>query len=246
MKFNIKQSGTKIEIIEALDGDYLDFNAVCADIANRDKTMVIEDIFISKDGITNLIPNGLANILSNLSYSEIIDKLLSDDSLKDYREKQKSVVAEKQKAEALDKQRILETAMETGGWDKVPEAIIKDAAAKIILSTSMFIAKREIAKEIDVLTYECAYGMNIFRDFFNSVRDVVGGRSGTVEKLLRDARITAMQGLREEALKIGADAVIAIDFDYSELSGGGKSGMLVAIASGTAVKLDAPSNSEVK
>lgn len=242
MQFNIKQTGTKIEIIEAFDGLYEDFNAVRADIANRDKKMVIEDIFLSKGGITYLIPSGLVNILSSLSYSEILGTLESDDSLKDNIEKQKASAVEKEKAESAKKLSILQSAMQTGDWDKVPEAIFKDATSKIILSTSMFIAKREIAKEIDVITYECAYGMNIFRDFFNSVRDVVGGRSRTVETLLRDARVTAMQGLREEALKIGADAVIAIDFDYSELSGGGKSGMLVAIASGTAVKLDALSN----
>ena len=41
---------------------------------------------------------------------------------------------------------------------------------------------------------------------------------------------------RQEAHALGADAVVGIDLDYSEISGGGKS-MLFLVASGTAVKL---------
>ncbi|MBC8549193.1 MAG: YbjQ family protein [Candidatus Brocadiales bacterium] len=106
----------------------------------------------------------------------------------------------------------------------------------MIVTTSMFVAGREIEREIDVITSECVFGMNIFRDMFAAVRDVVGGRSKASEKVLADAKKEAMNGLKEKAAKIGADAVIAIDLDYMEM-GGGKSDMLVSIASGTAVKL---------
>jgi len=41
--------------------------------------------------------------------------------------------------------------------------------------------------------------------------------------------------LRKEAFSLGANAVIGIDLDYSEISGGGKSGMLFIVISGTAV-----------
>ncbi len=43
--------------------------------------------------------------------------------------------------------------------------------------------------------------------------------------------------MRKEALIVGANAVIAIDLDYQEISGAGKLGMLMLVASGTAVKL---------
>lgn len=54
--------------------------------------------------------------------------------------------------------------------------------------------------------------------------------------MIRDARETCLNELKIEAHSLGADAVVAIDLDYSEISGGGKAGMLFLVASGTAVK----------
>ena len=79
--------------------------------------------------------------------------------------------------------------------------------------------------------------MNVFRDMFASVRDFFGGRSEATQKVLKDARTTCLSELQKEAFECGADAVIAVDLDYSEFSGGGKS-MLFLLASGTAVKLN--------
>ena len=77
--------------------------------------------------------------------------------------------------------------------------------------------------------------MNIFRDFFAGMTDFFGGRSKASQKVLRDARKNCLQELRLEAVNIGADGVLAVDLDYSEISGKGK-GMLFLVASGTAVK----------
>lgn len=89
---------------------------------------------------------------------------------------------------------------------------------------------------IEIITAECAFGMNVFRDFFATVTDIVGGRSGSTQKVLQDARKTCLNELRREAARLGADGVIAVKLDYSEFSGAGKS-MLFLVASGTAVKL---------
>jgi len=114
----------------------------------------------------------------------------------------------------------------------------RERSSNMVMTTSMFVANHEIEKEIDIITSECVYGMNVFRDIFAAVRDVVGGRSKASERVLADAREEAMKGLKEKAVKMGADAVIAVDLDYMEM-GGGRSEMLVSIASGTAVKLKA-------
>ena len=63
-----------------------------------------------------------------------------------------------------------------------------------------------------------------------------GGRSGSHQKALREARETCLEELAEEASGLGADAVVGVDLDYSEISGGGK-GMVLLVASGTAVRL---------
>ena len=78
--------------------------------------------------------------------------------------------------------------------------------------------------------------MNIFKDFFAGVSDFFGGRNKSTQGVLKDARKTVLYELKKEAHLLGANAVIGVDLDYSEFSGGGKS-MLFVVASGTAVIL---------
>jgi len=74
------------------------------------------------------------------------------------------------------------------------------------------------------------------RDILGSVRDIIGGRAGAYEESLREAREMALQELKEEAAKLGADAVIGIDLDYEVIGQGGS--MMMVSASGTAVVLE--------
>ena len=104
---------------------------------------------------------------------------------------------------------------------------------KVILTTAYVVSNREIDHEIEVITSECVYGMNVFRDVFAAARNIFGGRSDATQKILNDLRETCLYELKALAYDKGADAVIAIDLDYSEFSGG----MLFLVASGTAVKL---------
>ena len=109
-------------------------------------------------------------------------------------------------------------------------------AARIVLTTTATVPNREIREVVNIISAEVAVGMNIFKDMFSAVRDVVGGRAGSVQDTLRDLRNQALEELREEAARVGADAVVGVDLDYSEFSGGGRS-MLFIVANGTAVRL---------
>lgn len=109
--------------------------------------------------------------------------------------------------------------------------------ASIVLTTAYQVAGRTVAREVDIITAECVFGMNIFRDIFVGARDLFGGRSETTQKVLRDARKVVLEELRKEAFSIGADAVIAVDIDYQEMGSGGST-MLMIVASGTAVELE--------
>jgi len=113
---------------------------------------------------------------------------------------------------------------------------------KIMLTTEMSISL-PIEKRLEIITAEAVFGMNVFRDFFASVTDVVGGSSVATQKVLRGARITVLDQLKREAHEAGANAVIAVDLDYSEISGKGKS-MLFVVASGTAVILGSDAAAE--
>ena len=112
---------------------------------------------------------------------------------------------------------------------------LEDAINKVKLSTTPEYPNLKIDNVMGVITSECVFGMNLFRDMFAAVRDAVGGRSSASQKVLRDAKTTCLYELKREAHELGADGVIGIDLDYSEISGGGKS-MLFLVASGTAVK----------
>ena len=107
----------------------------------------------------------------------------------------------------------------------------------MILTTETLLTGYVITERLEIITAECVFGMNIFRDMFVGIRDFIGGRSKASQKVLRDACKASLAELRREALMVGADAVIAIDLDYSEISGDGRS-MLLVVASGTAVRAE--------
>lgn len=94
-----------------------------------------------------------------------------------------------------------------------------------------------VTDRLGIVTAECVIGMHLLKDAAMLFRDALGGRSKTMQKGLRDAREIALDELKAEAAALGADAVIGIDLDYSEIAGAGKS-MLFLVVSGTAVKLD--------
>ena len=78
--------------------------------------------------------------------------------------------------------------------------------------------------------------MNIFKDLFAGIRDIVGGRSEAVQKTMRDSRRTALYELKKEAHMVGANAVVGVDLDYMEMSSAGS--MVLLVASGTAVVIE--------
>lgn len=109
----------------------------------------------------------------------------------------------------------------------------RSAAIEAVLLTTETAPDLKITKRIEIVTAEVAYGMNIFKDLFAGVRDIVGGRSEAVQKTMRDSRRTALYKLKKEAHAVGANAVIGVDLDYIELSSAGS--MVLLVASGTAV-----------
>ena len=103
----------------------------------------------------------------------------------------------------------------------------------MILSTTHTIQSRPITAYKGIVVGEAIMGANIVRDFFASVTDVVGGRSGAYETKLKDAREEAMLELEERAAALGANAVVGIDLDYEVIG----DSMLMVSVSGTAVEI---------
>ena len=105
-----------------------------------------------------------------------------------------------------------------------------------ILLTTETAPNLKITKRIEIVTAECAFGMNAFKDLFAGVRNIVGGRSEAVQQTMRDSRRVALYELKKEAFEVGANAVVGVDLDYVELSSSGS--MVMLVASGTAVVVE--------
>lgn len=105
----------------------------------------------------------------------------------------------------------------------------------MILTTTNNIEGKPVQNYLGIVTSETIIGANIFKDLFAGIRDIVGGRSGTYEKVIDEAKQTAMAELVKKAQALGANAIIGIDLDFETVGSGGS--MLMVVATGTAVTI---------
>lgn len=112
------------------------------------------------------------------------------------------------------------------------------AASSVTVSTEALLADQS-AERLGIVSANCIYGGHLGKDMVSAWHDTFGGRSSSLERLFSQARDTALQELKIAALKLGADAVIAVQLSHQELAGGGKS-MVMVTATGTAVRLNPP------
>jgi uncharacterized protein YbjQ (UPF0145 family) len=105
----------------------------------------------------------------------------------------------------------------------------------MIISTTPTLEGKTIVEYRGLVTGQAVMGANFVRDFFASIRDIVGGRSGSYEKELRRARDLAVEDMAEEARAMGANAIVGVDLDYETV--GERGSMLMVSASGTAVTI---------
>ena len=103
----------------------------------------------------------------------------------------------------------------------------------MILSTTPQIEGHPIREYKGVVTGETIIGANVIKDFLAGIRDFVGGRSGSYESVLREAKDTSLKEMAERAQFMGANAVVGIDIDYETVGANGS--MLMVATSGTAV-----------
>ena len=104
----------------------------------------------------------------------------------------------------------------------------------MLMTTTSTLEGKQIVTYYGIASGETIIGANVFKDFFASIRDIVGGRSGSYEKVLREAKEIALREMCDQAERMGANAVIGVDLDYETV---GESGyMLMVTAAGTAVR----------
>ena len=106
----------------------------------------------------------------------------------------------------------------------------------MLVTTTHNVEGKRILEYKGLVAGEAILGANLFRDLFASIRDIVGGRSGSYEKVLNDARKPAVSEMTDKAEQLGANAVIGVDIDYETVGTNGS--MLMVTAAGTAVRIE--------
>lgn len=104
----------------------------------------------------------------------------------------------------------------------------------MIITTTQNIEGKEIVEYKGLVFGEVISGANILRDFLASITDIIGGRSKTYEKNINDARNHALKELKDNAQRLGANAVVGVSFEYQME---GTKDMFIVVATGTAVVL---------
>ena len=107
----------------------------------------------------------------------------------------------------------------------------------MLLTTTDVIQGAVIQSYLGIVTAEVVYGSNFLRDFLASIRDIVGGRTGSYERLFEEGQRKAMEELEQRAQRLGADAIVGIAVDTGTINVDQSGVLLVITATGTAVKI---------
>jgi len=112
------------------------------------------------------------------------------------------------------------------------------ASTDIKTTTTDSFEGRRIIEYKGLVGGDAILGANMFRDMFAGLRDLVGGRSGGYEKVLRAAKTEALDDMIAAARERGANAVVGVDLDYETIQIQDGGSMLMVSASGTAVVIE--------
>lgn len=109
----------------------------------------------------------------------------------------------------------------------------------MILSTTDIIQGATVEAYLGVVTAEVVYGTNALRDFFAGIRDIIGGRTASYERVFERGQQEAIAELEQRAARLGANAVIGISVDTGTINIDQTGALLLITATGTAVRVRA-------
>lgn len=108
----------------------------------------------------------------------------------------------------------------------------------MIVTTTDTIQGWSIDNYLGIVTAEVVYGTNALKDFFAGIRDMIGGRTGSYERVFEKGQLDAIEELKKRAKALGADGIVGIEIDTGTINVDEKGVLLLITATGTAVKLE--------
>jgi uncharacterized protein YbjQ (UPF0145 family) len=106
----------------------------------------------------------------------------------------------------------------------------------MIVTTTPNIEGKSIRAYKGLVVGEVIAGVNFIKDFAAGLTNFFGGRSGSYEDELINARAEAIREMEDRAAHMGANAIVGVDIDYEVLGTGNN--MLMVTVSGTAVVVE--------
>ena len=106
----------------------------------------------------------------------------------------------------------------------------------MLLSTTSQIEGKKITAYHGIVFGETVHGINIVKDIGAGLRNIVGGRSAGYEDEVMEARNEILEEMTTRAEQLGANAIVAIRFNFEAMGAGGN--MLMVNCSGTAVTIE--------
>ena len=90
----------------------------------------------------------------------------------------------------------------------------------MIISTTENIPDKEVVEILGIARGSTVRARNVGRDIFAAVKNLVGGEITEYTKLQADSREQALQRMKEDALKLNADAIINVRITTSMIMQG--------------------------
>jgi uncharacterized protein YbjQ (UPF0145 family) len=103
----------------------------------------------------------------------------------------------------------------------------------MIMTTSETIPNKEISEILGIARGSTVRARHVGNDIMAGLKNLVGGEISEYTKLQAQAREQAMKRMEEDAIKMGADAIIAVRLQTSMIMQGASE----ILVYGTAVKL---------
>ena len=103
----------------------------------------------------------------------------------------------------------------------------------MIITTTDTIPNKEVVEILGVARGSTVRARNIGRDIFAGLKNIVGGEISEYTRLQAESREQAMQRMKDDARKMGADAVINLRISTAMIM----QGTAEILSYGTAVKL---------
>jgi uncharacterized protein YbjQ (UPF0145 family) len=118
--------------------------------------------------------------------------------------------------------------------NQVMNMIQKNKVESIIISTESTF--ENIESRLGLVSAQCIYGINIVKDIFGFIRDIVGGRVNSLENALNDATNNIIDELKEKTLNLGGDALIGVKIEHT-YNNANDGTILSVFATGTVIKI---------